>query len=96
MSSNLSPRIQNEFISLLGCQVKEEILADIRNAKYYGILFDSTPDVSHNNQMSKVMRYVHTEGDTVQVRESFLGFISIAGKTADTLTKDILSNLEKD
>ncbi len=71
-------------------------MADIGNAKYYGILFDSTPDVSHNDQMSEVKRYVHTEGDTVQVRESFLGFIPIAGKTADAVTKDILSNLEKD
>ncbi|XP_042210127.1 uncharacterized protein LOC121857953 [Homarus americanus] len=96
VSSYLSPNIQNEFICLLGNNVKEKILADIKKAKYFGILFDSTPDMSHTDQMSEVIRYVHIEGDSVEVRESFLGFFPIAGKTANELTKDILSNLESD
>ncbi|XP_042203225.1 uncharacterized protein LOC121853277, partial [Homarus americanus] len=47
-------------------------------------------------QMSKVIRYVHIEGDSLEVRESFLCFFPIAGKTANELTKDILSNVESD
>ncbi|XP_042214954.1 uncharacterized protein LOC121861371 [Homarus americanus] len=96
VSSYLSPNIQNEFICLLGNNVKEKFLADIKKAKYFRILFDSTPDISHTDQMSEVIRYVHIEGDSVEVRESFLGFFPIAGKTANELTKDILSNLESD
>ncbi|XP_042230512.1 zinc finger MYM-type protein 1-like [Homarus americanus] len=96
VSSYLSPNIQNEFICLLGNNVKGKILADIKKAKYFGIIFDSTPDISHTDQMSEVIRYVHIEGDSVEVRESFLGFFPIAGKTANELTKDILSNVESD
>ncbi|XP_042218327.1 zinc finger MYM-type protein 1-like [Homarus americanus] len=96
VSSYLSPNVQTEFICLLGNNVKEKILADIKKDKYFGIIFDSTPDISHTDQMSEVIRYVHIEGDSVEVRESFLGFFPIAGKTADELTKDIMSNVESD
>lgn len=96
VDSYLSKDIQNEFISLLGREVKNNILDDIKKAKYFGIIFDSTPDISHVDQMSYVIRYVHIEGDQVEVKESFLGFFSIAGKTAVELTENILTQLKSD
>ncbi|CAH2295749.1 Hypothetical predicted protein [Pelobates cultripes] len=51
MTSYFSPKIQNKLICLLGNHVKDKIVADIKKAKYFGILFDSTPDVSHTDQM---------------------------------------------
>ncbi|CAH2296264.1 Hypothetical predicted protein [Pelobates cultripes] len=69
MTSYFSPKIQNELICLLGNHVKDKIVADIKNAKYFGILFDSTPDVSHTDQMCEVIRYLHIEGDHVEVKE---------------------------
>lgn len=92
----LSKDIQNEFINLLGIQVKNKILDDIKKAKYFGVIFDSTPDVSHVDQMSQVIRYVHIEGDKVEVKESFLAFFPISGKTANELTENILKHLESD
>jgi hypothetical protein len=41
----MSPETQNEFISLLAKHVTGKLVSDINNAKYFGILFDSTPDV---------------------------------------------------
>ncbi|XP_044147047.1 zinc finger MYM-type protein 1-like [Bufo gargarizans] len=96
MTSYFSPKIQNELICLLGNHVKDKIVADIKKAKYFGILFDSTPDVSHTDQMCEVIRYVHIEGDKVEVKESFLSFFPIAGKTAAELTENILQHLEED
>ncbi|GBP00532.1 Fanconi anemia group J protein homolog [Eumeta japonica] len=94
VDSYLSKDIQNEFISILGKEVKNNILDEIKKAIYFGILFDSTPDISHVDQMSYVIRYVHIEGDDVEVKESFLGFFPIAGKTAVELTENILTQLE--
>ncbi|CAH2220451.1 zinc finger MYM-type 1-like [Pelobates cultripes] len=96
MTSYFSPKIQNKLICLLGNHVKDKIVADIKKAKYFGILFDSTPDVSHTNQMCEVIRYVNIEGDHVEVKESFLGIFPVAEKTAAELTKNILQHLEED
>ncbi|XP_044151348.1 uncharacterized protein LOC122939347 [Bufo gargarizans] len=96
MCSYFSPKILNELICLLGNHVKDKIVADIKKEKYFGILFDSTPDVSHTDQMCEVIRYVHIEGDKVEVKESFLSFFPIAGKTAAELTENILQHLEED
>lgn len=72
--SYLSKGIQNEFILCLGEHVRQKIIEDIKKAKYYGIIFDSTPDESKTDQMSQIIRFVHIENDIVEVRESFLGF----------------------
>ncbi|XP_048344871.1 uncharacterized protein LOC125428571 isoform X2 [Sphaerodactylus townsendi] len=96
--SYLSPGIQNEFIHLMASAVRQNILRKIRSAKYYGIMFDSTPDLAHSDQMSEVVRYVEIDAESrkVRVRESFLGFIWIHKKDAESLTGEILRQLEKD
>ncbi|XP_047027728.1 52 kDa repressor of the inhibitor of the protein kinase-like [Helicoverpa zea] len=94
--SYLSKGIQNEFLSILSHHVKQKIIDDIKKSKYFGIMFDSTPDESHTDQMSEIIRYVHVEEGAVEVRESFLGFFSMSGKTANDMANDILKQLEKD
>ncbi|KAJ7335719.1 hypothetical protein JRQ81_013660, partial [Phrynocephalus forsythii] len=83
----LSPEIQNEFIQLLASTVTEKLMYDINRAKYYGIMFDSTPDAAHQEQMSETIRYVdiNFEGKTVVVKESFLGFIQTHKKMQQVL-----------
>lgn len=93
--SYLSKDIQNEFIALLGGTVKQKLIDDIKKSKYFGILFDSTPDISHQDQMSCIVRYVHIEGNTFEVKESFLGFFLMSGKTAEDMTRDILHQLDQ-
>ncbi|GBP39338.1 Zinc finger MYM-type protein 1 [Eumeta japonica] len=78
--SYLSPETQNEFINLLGQQVRSTIIRRIQKAKYYCVIFDNTPDISHNDQMSQVLRYVHIEGEKVAVVESFIDFFEPKGK----------------
>ena len=45
-TSYLSPEIQNEFVSILAEQVRKKIIDQIKESKYFCIIFDSTPDVS--------------------------------------------------
>ncbi|XP_044765379.1 uncharacterized protein LOC123321713 [Coccinella septempunctata] len=59
-------------------------------------MFDSTPDVSHIDQMSEVIRYVHIENKKVEVKESFLGYFHFTGKKAIDITQDILNAVEED
>ena len=48
----LSPKIQNEFIHILGNYVKEHIFGRIRKANYFALILDSTLDITHTDQMS--------------------------------------------
>lgn len=94
--SYLSPEAQNEFINLLGQQVRSTIIGRIQKAKYYCVIFDSTPDVSYNDQMSQVLRYVHIEGEKVAVVESFIDFFEPKGKNAEDLSNDIIAKITSD
>ena len=75
--SYLSPDIQNEFISILSSYVKYKLVEEIKSAVYFGIRFDSIPDVSHTVQMSQVIRYVKTEDRKVEIKKAFLGFFPL-------------------
>ena len=55
----------------------------------------STPDISHIDQMSEVIRYVHISNGKVEVKEVFL-FFSIERGKAEDLTSEILNKLKTD
>nr|XP_053646476.1 uncharacterized protein LOC128698304 [Cherax quadricarinatus] len=94
--SYLSPSTQNEFLSVLVNRVKEKLVTDIKRAVYYSVMFDSTPDVTHTDQMSEVIRYLQMEDGRVQVKEVFLVFFPLNGKKAADISSDFLKKLESD
>ena len=63
----LLPKYQNEFIHILGNNMKENILDQIRKANYFAIILDSTLDISHTDQMNFSGRYVIVEDKEVEV-----------------------------
>ena len=59
-----SPTIQNEFISILGEQIRESIVNQIpSDAPYFSILADDVTDVSIREQLSLVIRFVDSDGN---------------------------------
>lgn len=87
----LGPQIQNELISLMSEKVKSNILTMVKDVKYYSIILDCTPDCSHTEQMSIILRFVSTT--TGDVHEHFIGFIEVFDKTGAGLSDRIIKEL---
>ena len=91
----LSKGIQNEIIELISNKIKENILDNIKAAKYFVIILDCTPDISHQEQLSVTIRCVDISGNSVNIKEYFLGFYIMHKQDAETYKNTILNLLQK-
>ena len=55
----LSHRVQNEMIAVLGARIVGEIVAEVKQAKFYAIMVDETTDKACHEQVSLVIRFVN-------------------------------------
>lgn len=93
----LAPESQNELISVIGDRIRETILNQIKQSKYYSIILDCTSDVSRKEQMTVVIRYVHFDIQTRMYvfKESFIDFITVTDLTGEGITDLIKQQLDK-
>ena len=73
-----SPTIQNEVISSIAKVIQNHIISEIHEAKYYCIILDTTPDISHTDQLAFSIRYVKNG----KPLERFLCFDEMKGSKA--------------
>ena len=55
----MSAMSQNEFIGLLGDEVCKILISEVISSGAYAVMADTTPDISHADQISLVIRYVN-------------------------------------
>lgn len=89
--SYLSSTICHELIDIMGKKVLNCIIDELKQAKYYSVSIDSTPDVSHIDRLTCIFRYVL---DDVPV-ERFVKFLDMEGHTAKELSKSLLGFLSE-
>nr|XP_047135245.1 uncharacterized protein LOC124812505 [Hydra vulgaris] len=68
---HLSKTIQNEIINVRGIKIRNKIIEQIKKGKYFAVILDCTPDISHKEQMSLSLRYV-TDGTLPGVQARIL------------------------
>ncbi|CAN6577619.1 unnamed protein product [Malus baccata var. baccata] len=82
----LGHKIQNEFIQLLA-------------SEYFSVILDCTPDASHEDQMSLIIRCVDVTKTPIKVEEFFLEFLNVhdsIGRALFDVLLGALSTLELD
>ncbi|XP_067143392.1 zinc finger MYM-type protein 1-like [Centruroides vittatus] len=86
--SYLSKTIQNEIINLIGNKLKNKIIDRIKYGKYFAVILDCTPNISHQEQMSVSIRYVSDgtfPGSNIAIYEQFIKFIHVESSTGENL-----------
>lgn len=103
----LGNNIQNEMIQMLA-NAKFRVFVLVQKAKYFSIILECTPDVSHIEQMTMIIRFVQlplptsslatskeeSSCDQVLVKEHFLGFIHLTESTGEFMTEVVLDKLK--
>jgi hypothetical protein len=82
--------------SSIGSKGASDYYLSIQKAKYYIIIFHTTPDNAHMEQMSQIARFVEIQRDFVEIKEAFIDFIPVDVKTAEIITAEITKRLERD
>jgi len=80
----------------MGEKFRNEIILKTKDAKYFSIIFDSTPDLFHKEQMSHIIRYLEVVDDQCCINESFIDFIVSNEKSNHRLVTKIMNNIKCD
>lgn len=87
----LSPHSQNEFINILGHETRKILIEQIHSSGVYAVMANTTPEVSHVDQISLIIRYVDEQ---FQIQERLLKISEINDKTGDGFAEKVSSMLK--
>ena len=63
----------------------------IKEAKYFSVILNCTPDASHQEQMSLILRCVDISTSPVKVVEHFVEFVKVDDTTEKCLFDEIIN-----
>ena len=72
---------------------RSHIFDSVRKSKYFSIILDFTPDISHMKQLSITLRFHDVED--IEIKEHFVSFKSVFDSTAKGLYDNISKCLEE-
>jgi phosphoribosylformylglycinamidine (FGAM) synthase PurS component len=91
----LGHKIQNELIQLFATKIKKNIIEKVREVKYFSIILDCSPDASHQEQMSLILRCVNILENPIKVEEYFVEFITVNNTTEEGLFNALIDIIKK-
>ena len=79
------------MISIIGNQIRDDILEEVKAAKYFSVIADEVCDVSNKEQLSIALRYTFDSC----IKEVFMDFIVVDRITGNAIAKAILQCLSQ-
>ena len=73
----------------MGNRVLDNIITEVKSAKYFSVSVDSTPDISHVDRLTCTFRYVFPSGPV----ERFVTFLDMQDNTGQELAESLLTFL---
>lgn len=88
----MSHQSQNEIISALASETLSCITAEVKAAKFYSAIVDSTIDITRTDQFSLSLRYVTENGHSI---ERFIQFEDLPSSNAETFYTVLVKALKE-
>ena len=88
--SLFSSTVCEEFIDVIATKVLEIIISEIKQANYYSVSVDSTPDITNVDQLTIIFRYVLPDSPV----ERFVKFIPTRGHSGHQLADLLFEFIE--
>ena len=75
--------------------MKSKILEEENSAIYYSIIVDGTPDASHTEKITFILRYIHHDDNNWKINERFLQYQDCEKKKGCDIT-ELISQVLKE
>ena len=87
-----SHQYQNEILSVLGAEIRNNIAECVGQAKFFTVMADETRDVSRKEQLSIIVRYFDVDAQTIYERP--IGCFHLKALDASTLSQFIIKEIK--
>ena len=88
-TSYLTSTVCDEIIEVMGKKVLDTIINEIREARYYSVSLDSTPDASKVDRCTVIFRYIPP--NSLLPVERFTQFVGMEGHKAEQIAETLFS-----
>ena len=82
-----SKTIQNEMVEVIGMSIRNDVLMEVNEAKFYLVIADEVTDIANKKELSLTLRYVF-DGFICEV---FVDFVEVERIAGETLAQTILA-----
>ena len=86
----ISKTTQNDLITCWGSVISDQIICELKEAKFFSIVAYEAADSSHKEQLSLVLRFVDSG---MNIREDFIQFVHFNGFSGEELAATIMRTL---